>query len=202
MRFIKTPTVSTVYLPTPHMPRVTAKWKARFVYRGHKIVDYQERWIKNFLYRAGGAMRAWITQPKKAAKPRPSKRLGIRIVPLPLPERLLPPSERKHSPVGTPPFSHKPIQDFVKRTVQFAVNLRARYVLVGTVYSIGGRWGWKHEHGGKYGRKRPHQFPKRPFIKPGAERWVKYGLPTLLARSKEFTYGLPKGSYEAKVIEK
>lgn len=160
----KTPSLGSFYVPTPHLPRIKATYRVRFVAKGHRVIDYMARWERNFLYRAGGSIRAWII---KAAKRKKDKNV--------------------HSPHGTPPFAHLKKSEFLRPAIQFAVNLARKYVLVGTAYKACRLWGWKHEFGKLH---KGAQFPKRPFVNPEFQRWLKHerGLPYIMKETKEWAF--------------
>lgn len=168
---IKLPSFGRVYIPRPHMPRISAKVRFRFVNKGHRVVDYMARWEKTFLYRSGAAIRAWVSNSFKVVK-----------------------DKERHSPIGKPPFLHESKAAFLKGAIQFAVNLIAKNVIVGVARSRAGFWGVKHDRGGYFGRikggKGKGYYPPRPFMKPAFRRWQKYGLPKILKDTGRKAYKL------------
>jgi len=130
---------------TPHLPRITAKFRVRITNRGHRVVEYMHQWEKQFLFRSGAAIRTYAINAFKVVKNR-----------------------NKKSNVGTPPHLHMPKSAFIRSAIQFKVNLPTQSVAIGPAYSVAKLWGWKHEHGKMYGRSRgiPTKFPLRPFMAP------------------------------------
>ena len=163
------PSPGRVYIPTPHMPRVSAKLRFRFVNKGHKIADYMKVWERIFLFRCGASL---MTYAIRSFKRRKNKEI--------------------HSSIGKPPFSHLKKSTFIRQALKFAVDLAKRSVLVGIRRSVGGFWGQKHEHGGYFGRDRvtgkKAYFPIRPFMKPAFVRWQRYGLPAILKDTGKKAY--------------
>ena len=151
---IKLPNPTHVYLPKAHMPRIKAKFRVRVTNHGHRVANYMHKWENTFLRRSGAALRAWILKSFKVVSDR-----------------------KKHSNVGTPPYLHLKKKDFIYGAIQFFVDYRMRETLVGPAYSRCKLWGWKHEHGKKYGKA---TFPPRPFVAPQFHRWWKYGRPAIM----------------------
>jgi len=171
MRF-KFPTVGKAFIPKPHAPRYYpgARFKMRFVNKGHRITDYGKRWRTSFLHRAGGSIRAWAIKRFK------------RVI-----------SKRKHSQPGKTPFAHVPKSQFLRVAIQFAADVARGEVLIGPVYSICKIWGRKHEHGGVFkvrGGGVKARYPKRAFMKPEFERWQRhrYGMRKLIVETRQWAY--------------
>ena len=168
---IKLPSPGRVYIPSPHMPRISAKLRFRFVNKGHKIADYMRVWERIFLFRAGASL---MTYAKRSFKRRKNRDLA--------------------SPRGKPPYLHSPKSGFLRQALKFAVDLTKKSVLVGIRYSVAELWGLKHEKGGRRQRVKTANierltgglmgkmgfYPKRPFMKPAFHRWIQFGLPAIL----------------------
>jgi len=180
--FIKLPHVGG-YIPTPHLPhggatRIGMKTRWRLSNRGHRYRDYLLKWKRNFLYRAGGALRTWIIKSfKRRAK------------------------KTTHSSVGTPPYLHQVKAAFINSAIQFAVSMDRGEVLIGVSWRRAKKWGKMHEHGGmwpekkdKKGGARMVMYPARPFVEPAGIRWmmanrhVKSGAASLLRETREQAY--------------
>jgi len=161
----KMPSPGRVYIPSPHMPRVTARYRVRFVNRGHRVQNYVERLQRTLLFRASASLRAYVIR-------------AFKVVMLPggKGDWETPKEYQKHSPPGSRPFLHQTKAKWIKGAIQFAVDLVQKYALVGVAFSRARHWGKKHEWGTMHGGR---QFPKRPFMKPTFDRWRKYGLPAV-----------------------
>ncbi len=158
-RLVKLPSLGKVYIPKPHLPRITAKFRIRITNRGHKIADYMQRWGNVFLRRSGASIRQYvITSFKRVAGKRTKG----------------PPYESK---AGKTPHLHQPKSQFIRIAIRYFADYRAREVLIGVLYSKARLWGWKHEHGRKYGGAK---FPRRPFMGKPFRRWLKYGRPKIM----------------------
>ena len=166
---IKLPSPGRVYLPKPHMPRLTANLRMRFVNKGHKITDYMKKWERIFLFRSGASIRTYALTSMKRRK-----------------------NKEVHSPIFKPPFSHLRKSAFLRPAIQFVVDLVKRSVFVGVLRSVAGFWGQKHEHGGYFGiiqgTGKKAFFPPRPFMEPAFRRWQRFGLPAILKKAGKQVY--------------
>jgi len=181
VRLIKTPDYSSVYIPRAHMPRIQAKVRVRFVNKGHRVVDFANRWKRSFLKRSGAAIRMWVI---KSFRRRANK--------------------ATHSPKGKPPYLHDTKASFIKKAIGYAVNYSKSMVFVGVLWSVAHKWGKMHEFGGlwpekkkKSGGSRMVYYPPRPFIRPAFERWksvdnthVKSSMRAIMKSTKEWAYKL------------
>lgn len=155
---LKFPSPGRVYIPYPHRPLVTARFRVRITNRGHRIMDYIARWRNTFLRRAGASLRQYVITSFKRKK-----------------------NKNIHSAVGTAPYLHNAKATFIRPAIQWHVDYRKHDIAVGPAYSVAKLWGWKHEHGKAYGSgKHRAQYPKRPFMAPQFRRWMKYGYPTIM----------------------
>lgn len=166
---IKLPSPGRVYIPGPHMPRISGKVRYRFVNKGHRIANYMARWEKSFLFRAGAQLRSWTLSSFKRRK-----------------------DKKIHSPIMKPPYMHLKKKDFIKGAIQFAVDLAVGKVLVGVSYRKAKLWGVMHEKGGFWDRTKTGGMayhPPRPFMKPAFNRWKKYGLPVIMKDTRNKILG-------------
>ncbi len=165
------------HMPTG-MDRVQMKVKIRLKFRGHRMKSFMLRWKRNFLKRSGAALRTWII---KGFKRRKNKSI--------------------HSPVETPPYAHLKKSEFLNKAILYAVDLNAGQAVVGVSYQNAQLWGKMHEQGGLFREKHPAEegqrtitFPRRPFVKPVAARWmnanrhIKSGAANILKESREWAY--------------
>jgi len=70
----------------------------------------------------------------------------------------------KHSPPGTPPFTHT---GRLRNAVRFAVDARRGRSVIGPSRSIVGRSGGAHEQGGRF---KGDSFDRRPFMAPTLDK--------------------------------
>ncbi len=178
MPVFKMPNLTSVYIPKPHMPRIRATYRVRFTNRGHRVVDYTERWKRTFLFQAGASIRTWAIKSFK------------RVI-LPLSKRTGKPLDQRgyHSQAPRQPFAHKKKKDFISRAIQFGVSMQKEDVLIGTAFTRARLWGYKHEHGAMHGKGKggPRKFPRRAFMSPTLRTWLRsrFGFRKVLSRSKD-----------------
>ncbi len=184
MPIFKAPNIGSFYIPKPHMPRVKATYRVRFTNRGHRVVDYTQRWKRTFLFQAGASLRTWAIRSFK------------RVV-LPLSKRSGKPLDQRgyHSNAPAKPFAHKKKKDFLSRAIQFGVSIVKEDVLIGTAFSRAKLWGYKHEWGAMHGKGKggKKKYPKRAFMRPTLDKWLssRFGFRKVLSRSKDRAFKNP-----------
>ncbi len=170
---IKLPSPGRVYLPKLHGPSTKSRVKWRFVNKGHRIKNAMAVWERTFLSRSGASIRTYALRSMKRRK-----------------------NKDIHSPVGSPPFSHLKKSEFLRQAILWALRTsgNTKSVLVGAYKPKAGFWGQKHEYGGFFGKDpktgKKALFVPRPFMRPAFNRWLKFGLPTILKDTGIRAYGL------------
>lgn len=153
----KFPSPGRVYIPTPHAPRISAKFRVRVTNRGHRVTSWMDRWTNQLLRRSGASIRTYIIRGFKVKK------------------------DKNHaSAPGVAPHLHAPKGNFARPAIMYAVSYGLRNVMIGVLYSVGKMWGWKHEYGKSFGMgKRQRSYPPRPFIRPKFQKWLAVGYPVI-----------------------